>query len=203
MRICANPVAAIAVYFSSLLLSLVMYAVMFTVELRWLTFIPGLILVAAGALKATGMFFSGPAFATQPISAVLLQLMLLSCVFLQVVTFVGPHDYVPFQSIAVATPCLMISNFFMAWSGECGGIAANVPAKPHATLFKPATEAGLITLRVMNSMTDFALVRVMLMQARSLPGLRPLLPAQMAASAQLHTQQHCAHATRSSHACVI
>lgn len=170
--ICTSPVSAFAVYFSSLLVAAALLAGFFVTGLpwpTWLTLIPVAILVAGAVVYAAAMFHNGPSFATQPISGILVLLILLSGVELQLVCFIGPERYIPFGNIAITTVCMMMTTFLMSLSTECGGIAANFPAQPHATLCMPIMEAALTTVRFVSAMTDFALARVMFRQACSLP----------------------------------
>ena len=168
-RICTNPLAAMFTYLTSMLMAVVTCAALFIAGFpwpTWPTFIPLLVLVLGGLSYWSGMFYMGPNFASQGISAIILLSFLPPLVFLLIACFVGPDEYVPFNNKAITTPFLFIVSFLMNMSGECGGLASTIPEAPHVSLLTPALEAFVTSLRAMNSITDWALVRVMLRQAR-------------------------------------
>lgn len=168
-RICTNPLAAMVTYLTCLLMAIAICAPLFIAGFPWPTWptlIPLLIFVLGGLSYWSGMFYMGPTFASQGISAIILLFFVPPFVYLQVACFVGPDLYVPFNDLAITTPFLFIISFLLMMAAECGGLAASVPQDPHESLLTPASQAAVTCIRSMNSITDWALVRVMLRQAR-------------------------------------
>lgn len=171
----ANHARPVLVMVTALVASFVgqaFFAVMFFCGFAWPTwhaFIPAVVMLAAGTIYFVGIYVRGPSFngtAWQSVQSVISTPVL---VFLALSPFIGPPGYIPFDNPVVATVGISGGMFSLVLSGSLAGTVASTEAAAMEGLHFALAQAALATLRAMNSLTDFRLVRVLIDKVCPLP----------------------------------
>lgn len=167
-HICLAYYAAIAIFSVS---GLVLYGFGFP----WLTAvmqIPAFISVTSVLCMAAMIWHHGPAAASKPVFMGISAFFVVPTAFFLIASFIGPDSMVPYRSRlgnVAGCICFMFTGFC---AGALGGTAADHPPQPYSSLLPPLKNAAFSTLRFIDTMTDFGVVRILLQQVST---LHPLL----------------------------
>lgn len=169
----SRPVLVMVTTLGATFLGQLCFAVLFFCGFPWPTWhatIPEAMLLGGGLLYFSGIYLRGPSFNGKAWYTVQSAISIPALMFLVLSPFVGPTEYVPFANPIVATAGISGGLFSLNLAGSLAGTVASTEAAAMEGLHVVLAQTALTTLRGMNSLTDYRLVRVLLGQVSSLPG---------------------------------
>lgn len=169
MSICRQPKACCLLYLTSVIMYLVSFGALYVGSLPspgWTRTAAQLLLSVLGLASMAGMYRQGPEFAKSRLSKCILVGTMSSLVWNAVLSQTGAEDELPFGSSSVHILVGCLGVFFLTLGSLSGGVAAAHPAQPYTSIRTPAAEAATFALRQGNYLTDFGLVRVLLVHVR-------------------------------------
>jgi hypothetical protein len=169
-----KPRAAMFIFFFSLGFFSITLVIHFGVGLLYSSWQPylgiGAVLFAIVKTAECCLFWRyGPKFARSKPCAVLLILGLGMATIFSCLSYLWPSEGCPFRSLLVNTFMLGTAAFFSNVSGKLGRLPMDHPSQPMLNFRNVFFDATIRTLRIMDSLTDMILVRLLASQVKQHP----------------------------------
>lgn len=74
----------------------------------------------------------------------------------------GPEEQMPFQSRIALTVFATTTCLTDEIAGKCGAIKFDCPPQPYSTLLLPFSKSVLVSVRMVDSLTDLSVVSIVL-----------------------------------------
>lgn len=172
MTICRKPKQCFVVYLASEVAFCLIFGVVYVGGMPWPnwrgTVLQGLNTIGTVAY-AWRMYRTGPAFARSRSSRWLARFRILPVLTQMALSQAASDHDMPFQSRALTAITAGLGGWCLILAGMCGAVAAAHPPQPYDSVRTPVTEASLTTLRILSTVTDFGVVRVILQQVSTRP----------------------------------
>lgn len=162
-----RPHAMCAAYFMSMATMCLSLSTLYGIGLPWpmlMIHIPFLFCLSSILCMGGLIWRRGPLVSSGHAFMGALTSFTLSGSFILITPFIGKEIYMPFGSPIVTVPGLAVFMFAGFCAGGFGGAASDHRPEPYESLGPPLTKALFSTLRLMDTVTDFGLVRILLHQ---------------------------------------